>query len=238
MVFKSCQLYFRIFNTIGISQIQLQFSKFLCSNICLELKCWLGSHLYVACRSVCSHDQNWIKQSKAFLGDQDNLWAAIIKSGTCGCNLTFDPSNQSRASEGNDQAIKFLPIRNLANASTDDIYKWLPLACWVGTLSFTSTNSNISAQGFPRPFLAWPERSGVKTRPFPFCSANDFQYQHVKGQDFGDLGHEQVSPLPLPLDCDMILHLKVHYYGYVTLASCKTNDPLLPWRGYFCWWWH
>ena len=193
---------------LGLVRYNSNFQNFyVLTNICLELKCWLGSHLYVACtcRSVCSHDQNWIKQSKAFWGDQDNLWAAIIKSGTCGCDLTFDPSNQSRASEGNDQAIKFLLIRNLANVSTDDIsYKWLPLACWVGTLSFTSTNSNISAQGFPRPFLAWPERSGVKTRPFPFCSANDFQYQHVKGQDFGDLGHEQVSPLPLPLDCDII----------------------------------
>ena len=47
--------------------------------------------------------------------DEGDLWAGkIIKLGTCGCNLTFDPLKikSSRASEGNDQA-HFLPIKNL-----------------------------------------------------------------------------------------------------------------------------
>ena len=58
-----------------------------------------SSHLYVLCRSICSQDQNWIKQSKPFWGADQ--WIKVtsellkIDNQEQGCNLTFDPWKSS-----------------------------------------------------------------------------------------------------------------------------------------------
>ena len=72
---------------------------------------------YVACRSVCDRDQNWIKWIKVVFesqsSDQGDLWTAKIKeSRMCGSILTFDPTKERLKGRLSNQA-HFLPIKNL-----------------------------------------------------------------------------------------------------------------------------
>ena len=73
------------------------------------------NHLCVPCRS--DQDQNWIKQSKPWLGaNQGGLQAAKINgSRTCGRSLAFGPENQMIESLRREWSINqthFLPIKH------------------------------------------------------------------------------------------------------------------------------
>ena len=107
-----------------------------------------GSHIDVACRSVCDRDQNGIKRSTFFLGadqgiktnsqrlkstDQCTFWHFLryLAGMATFCPLNSRRIKRSRASERSDQAIKddFYRSRFLipvANASTGELYVTTP----------------------------------------------------------------------------------------------------------------
>jgi len=112
------------------------------STVCEEVGPYTkGSHTHLACRSICSQDQNGIKQSTFFIGADQGIktnseWLILTDRHTfsntkevwqCFCPLNSCKIMQSRASEQSNQAIKddFHQSRFLilvANAYTDDSY--------------------------------------------------------------------------------------------------------------------
>ena len=113
---------------------------FLCTYIIAR-----GSHIDVACRSICDRDHKWNQAINVLFKSrsryQDEFWATNINQSTHFLKYlagvaTFCPFNshrikRSRASERSDQAIKddfprsrfLIPV---ANASTGDVYVTTP----------------------------------------------------------------------------------------------------------------
>ena len=128
-----------------------------------------GSHIDVACRSVCDRDQNGIKRSTFFLGadqgiktnsqrlkstDQCTFWHFLryLAGMATFCPLNSRRIKRSRASERSDQAIKddFYRSRFLipvANASTGDVYVTAPwsLSCDELILGFCSPRASAQS---------------------------------------------------------------------------------------------